>query len=125
MNRSDESPLRLPPPPPRPSTSSMSYRSFKRVIGETSLERKCRFLFGACLLVLITGSFFLYSRQTEMLVDSQNPLRGRLLVDTSVALLHWEKFGQNDEFKPLVPYLSQSLQTNKYVSSFIRPSRVK
>ncbi len=36
----------------------MSYRSLKRVLGETSLERKCRFLFGACLLMLITGSFW-------------------------------------------------------------------
>ena len=25
----------------------MSYRAFKRLLGETSLERKCRFLFGA------------------------------------------------------------------------------
>lgn len=38
----------------------MSYRSFKRVLGETSLERKCRFLFGACLLLLITSSFWLF-----------------------------------------------------------------
>lgn len=103
----------------------MSYRSFKRVIGETSLERKCRFLFGACLLVLITASFFLYGQQTEKLVDSQNEVRGRLLVDTSVALLHWEKFEKSDESKPWVRSLSESLQTNKYVSSFIRPSRVK
>ena len=36
----------------------MSYRSIKRVLGETSLERKCRLLFGACLLVLITGTFW-------------------------------------------------------------------
>ena len=29
----------------------MSYRAFKRLLGETSLERKCRFLFGAFILV--------------------------------------------------------------------------
>ena len=46
----------------------MSYRSLKRVLGETSLERKCRFLFGACLLMLITGSFWWYGRSTEELV---------------------------------------------------------
>ena len=32
----------------------MSYRAFKRLLGETSLERKCRFLFGAGTLLLIT-----------------------------------------------------------------------
>ncbi len=102
----------------------MSYRSFKRVLGETSLERKCRFLFGACLLVLIAGSFTLYGRQTENLVHEQNPTRGRLLVDTSLALVHWNKFEQNDQFKPVVAALSESLQQNKYKSSFIRPDRV-
>ena len=29
----------------------MSYRAFKRLLGETSLERKCRFLFGAFILL--------------------------------------------------------------------------
>ena len=32
----------------------MSYRTIKRLLGETSLERKCRFLFGGALLLLIT-----------------------------------------------------------------------
>jgi hypothetical protein len=35
----------------------MSYRTFKRLLGETSLERKCRFLFGGGLLLLVSGSF--------------------------------------------------------------------
>ena len=43
----------------------MSYRSFKRALGETNLERKCRFLFGTCLLVLISGSFWWYSTATD------------------------------------------------------------
>ena len=43
----------------------MSYRAFKRLLGETSLERKCRFLFGAFILLLITGSFSFYARQTD------------------------------------------------------------
>mgnify|MGYP003343611942 CR=1 FL=1 len=33
-------------------------RSFTDILGETSLERKCRFLFGLCLFVLIAGSIF-------------------------------------------------------------------
>ncbi len=43
----------------------MSYRAFKHLLGETSLERKCRFLFGAGILLLLTASFWWYAHQTE------------------------------------------------------------
>src|SRR5262249_19068709 len=59
---------------------AMSYRAFKRLLGETSLERKCRFLFGAFILLLITGSFWLYARQTEHLAYDQIQTACRLLV---------------------------------------------
>src|SRR3989442_15149452 len=62
----------------------MSYRAFKRLLGETSLERKCRFLFGGFILLLITGSFWLYARQTEHLAYAQVPIMGRLLVSQIV-----------------------------------------
>src|ERR671936_394644 len=58
----------------------MSYRAFKRLLGETSLERKCRFLFGAFILLLMTGSFWLYARQTEHLAYEQIRTNCRLLV---------------------------------------------
>jgi two-component system, NarL family, sensor histidine kinase BarA len=58
----------------------MSYRAFKRLLGETSLERKCRFLFGGFILLLIVGSFSLYLRQTEHLAYDQIINTGRLLV---------------------------------------------
>ena len=54
----------------------MSYRSIKRVLGETSLERKCRFLFGACLLLLITASFWFYGDQTEQDRQRAEPEHG-------------------------------------------------
>ena len=59
----------------------MSYRAFKRLLGETNLERKCRFLFGAFILLLITGSFWLYHRQTEHLAYDQIRTNCRLLVN--------------------------------------------
>ncbi len=68
----------------------MSYRSIKRVLGETHLERKCLFLFGVCLLVLTAGSFWLYGSQTEKLVYKQNRNKGRLLVDTILTHIHWK-----------------------------------
>src|SRR3954451_2974489 len=58
----------------------MSYRAFKRLLGETSLERKCRFLFGGTILLLISGSFWLYARQTEYLAYDQLKTACRLLV---------------------------------------------
>lgn len=102
----------------------MSYRSFKRVLGETSLERKCRFLFGASLLVLIAASFFVYGRRTEKLVTDENPTRGRLLVDTILALVHWEKMESNEEFKPVIRELSKTWQKNTFEHTFLRPDRV-
>ena len=53
----------------------MSYRAFKRLLGETSLERKCRFLFGACLFFLIASSFWWYGNMTARMVDKQNPIK--------------------------------------------------
>jgi signal transduction histidine kinase len=66
----------------------MSYRAFKRLLGETSLERKCRFLFGAGILVLITLSFWLYAYLTEQLAYNQAVTTCRLLVYPILAQHH-------------------------------------
>ena len=63
----------------------MSYRAFKRLLGETSLERKCRFLFGAFSLSLITLCFWLYAYRTEHLAYDQLMTTSQLLVDPVVA----------------------------------------
>ncbi|OHB76197.1 MAG: hypothetical protein A2W31_10645 [Planctomycetes bacterium RBG_16_64_10] len=67
----------------------MAYQSFKRVLGESHLERKCRLLFGLCLLLLITGSFWWYGKQTDKLVYGANRRHGRLLVNTILSTHHW------------------------------------
>src|SRR5207249_4890522 len=59
----------------------MSYRAFKRLLGETSLERKCRFLFGMGILVLITLSFWVYAIQTEGLAYDQAKTTCRMLIN--------------------------------------------
>src|SRR6266571_2776241 len=59
----------------------MSYRAFKRLLGETSLERKCRFLFGGFILLLITGSFWLYAGRTEHWAYEQITTTCRVLVN--------------------------------------------
>lgn len=99
----------------------MSYQSIKRVLGETSLERKCRFLFGACLLLLITASFWWYGSQTEKLVNQQNRNTGRLLVDQVMCIEHWEKLETYDDFKPVVRNLTERLSNQEYDWRMLRP----
>lgn len=66
----------------------MSVRGFKRLLGETSLERKCRLMLGFGILVLTSASFWLYAWQTEQLAFDQIITSGRLLVHPSLAELH-------------------------------------
>jgi signal transduction histidine kinase len=66
----------------------MSYRAFKRLLGETSLERKCRFLLGTGVFVLLTLSLWLYAYQTEHIAYSQATQTCRLLVDPALAQKH-------------------------------------
>ena len=66
----------------------MSYRAFKRLLGETSLERKCRYLLGSVSVVLITGSFWFYARQTEKIAYKQTADSGRLLVPPIIVSRH-------------------------------------
>jgi two-component system, NarL family, sensor histidine kinase BarA len=58
----------------------MSYRGFKRLLGETSLERKSLFFFGTFILVLIGLSFYVFDRQSEKLAYNQIRTASRLLV---------------------------------------------
>lgn len=78
----------------------MSYRAFKRLLGETSLERKCRFLFGAFILVLITGSFWFYATQTEWLAYEQATTTCRLLVNPILAKQHLQHL-QHAKYKDM------------------------
>ncbi len=66
----------------------MSYRSIKRVLGETSLERKCRLLFGACLLVLITGAFWWVESIAGKLVMTTTQNQASDLVEIILIKLH-------------------------------------
>jgi len=69
----------------------MSYRALKRLLGETSLERKTRWLLGSGVLVLMSASFYIYARQTEDLAYDQLTHTGRALVPSIVARTHVEK----------------------------------
>jgi signal transduction histidine kinase len=106
----------------------MSYRSLKRVLGESSLERKCRWLFGVSLLVLITGSFWWYGRSTERLVLESTRESARGLVDTSMMIHHWKKDQEGsdnesggEKFLDVVEDQSKGLTSRRYSFEFVRP----
>ena len=99
----------------------MSYRSVKRVLGETNLERKCRLLFGSCLAVLIIGCFMWYGHLTEKIVWEQNAETGRLLVPRVEAFEHWRHF-ETKENRYLVDRLIARIDTEDYQYRVIRSS---
>ena len=72
----------------------MSYRTFKRVLGETNLERKCRWWFGLSLVVLLTLSFTWYGRRTDKLVDDRIKTLSEELVRAGWQKLHIEKLAE-------------------------------
>jgi two-component system, NarL family, sensor histidine kinase BarA len=92
----------------------MSYRTLKRLLGETSLERKCRFLFGGGLLILITGSFYFYGYRTARLVEEQKLITGRMMVMPIILRKHWEWSEQNQDmgvgFISVIEAMSKELQ---------------
>jgi len=95
----------------------MSYRAFKRLLGETSLERKCRFLFGGFILLLITSSFWLYAWRTEHLAYDQMDNTCRLLVHPIVARQHISKPTGKDEKAP-IPVGGESPQIAQAMEEF-------
>ena len=68
----------------------MSYRTLKRILGETNFEVKCLALFGVGLSVLAAVTFLLYWWQTDSLIDEQNRTTARLLMAPMIQQKHWE-----------------------------------
>ncbi len=79
----------------------MSYRTIKRILGETSLERKCRFLFGGGLMLLITGSFYFYAHLNRQVMREQNRDRGRLLIAPNLLAHHAGKLEQDEDYRQM------------------------
>jgi two-component system sensor histidine kinase BarA len=88
----------------------MSYRTIKRLLGETSLERKCRLLFGGGLLLLISGSFYFYARQTQALVIVQNTDLARSLVASVILEKHASHFERDNNLEPNIENMSRDLK---------------
>jgi len=73
----------------------MGYRTVKKALGETNLERKCRIWFGICLGVLIAAAFWLVEYNAETLVLRSTRTEGRNLVTNYMLRNHW-KYWENE-----------------------------
>ncbi len=82
----------------------MSYRGFKRLLGESGLELKTRMLLGASIVLLMSASFYFYARQTEELAYDQLRHTGRALVPQILARVHTKKESLKalDEFQEVL-----------------------
>jgi signal transduction histidine kinase len=88
----------------------MSYRSIKRLLGETSLERKCRFLFGGSLMLLITGSFYFYAQLNLQILRDQNREQASLLVAPSLLAAHSRDAELDEAYRLMFEELTDALQ---------------
>ncbi|MFM8414191.1 MAG: sensor histidine kinase [Planctomycetota bacterium] len=99
----------------------MSYRSLRDILGETSLERKVRFLFGFCLFALIAGSFWWYGSRTEQLVYSSSRATGRHVVDAIMLQHHWKMLEKEQQYASTIESLEKRLPREKYQWKLLRP----
>lgn len=97
----------------------MAYRSIKRVIGETGLERKCRIWFVASLALLVFVAFSWVEHIAEKLVEETAKRKGRDLVDAALLRYHWADVWVRDEdegedVREFLKELSRDLETQEY-----------
>jgi signal transduction histidine kinase len=104
----------------------MSYRTVKKLLGETSLERKCRFLFGSGLLLLISGSFYINAQLNARLVREQNKAMAQLMVPSVVARKHWEWLEDDDDKKVHLQLLidDPKLKETEYLRGILYRARL-
>ncbi len=92
----------------------MAYRHLKSVLGETNLERKCRFIFGACLLILVGGGFAWVWIPTEKLVYEKDQATGSMIVDAIMLRAHWNKWVEGSSDAEMVKQASDDMQYQSY-----------
>ena len=92
----------------------MSYRSFKRVLGETSLERKCRILFGVSLLLLLTTAFWYAGWTAEKLVKEGPKLTGQFFIHEKLLSYHYDWWETNPKDKESAKMLNEELSADNF-----------
>lgn len=88
----------------------MSYRTIKRLLGETNFELKCLVLFGLGSTILAIGTFLLYWRQTLLLVENENKKTSRQLIAPIILEKHWKWAEAQPEFSTLIEKMAGALK---------------
>jgi two-component system sensor histidine kinase BarA len=99
------------------------YRSLKRVLGETNLERKVRWIFGICVTLLILLTFSSVGLIAKRLVDETTNHKGRDLARNLLFKLHWVWWTQDVEGadrRQVVEQLSSMLTNERHDSRILR-----
>ena len=99
----------------------MRQRNWKRVLGETSLERKCRLLFGFWLTLLISGAFWGVEKVSSDLILRNTRTTARDVVDVALMKPHfsyWETRADQKEFADTV-LKELSLSDGRYTHEVI------
>jgi signal transduction histidine kinase len=99
----------------------MSYRGLTKAISETNLERKCRWLFGLCLLPLIAGSFWWYGQRTNDMMEEQFRYAGEALATTALVELHVTKQEQDPAVQRVDEKLVNALRREIYRWQILLP----
>lgn len=105
----------------------MSYRTVKRLFGETSLERKTRFFLGGALLILISGSFYFYAQLNLGVVRDQFRQRAQLLFAHNLLQIHWQHNAINHEDAQFGPEFeaSDSARNIRDLSTELKPATLR
>lgn len=100
----------------------MSYRSVKRVLGETRLELKCLILFGFCMCFLIAVAFLLMERAAAGLVRNNTRSKANDLITSYLLRRHFEKWVSKGQVSPsglaeekLIQSMSEEFGARNYV----------
>jgi signal transduction histidine kinase len=96
------------------------------LLGETSLERKCRFIFSSGILFLVTLSFWWYGQKTEQLVIDQRLEAARVRVEQILTNVHLKQAVNAGDLGSFVDELSgEEAPLNprpRYISKLFHPS---
>ncbi len=101
----------------------MGYRTVKRALGETNIERKCRVLFGLCLGLLIFSAFYWVGHVGEDLVIQTTDRIGRDYVGSSLAYTHWGMWETDPKAAEYLQRMKKSLVEEEYATAFMSLGR--
>src|SRR5688572_7614124 len=96
------------------------YRSLKRVLGESNLERKFRWLFGISIGTLICVAFFWVWYIAKNLIDDTAQHKGRDLVRVALFNMHWRRLEKSRESKILQDELARELALEAYDARILK-----